>query len=353
MTTPVRRALQPRRGRVGAVRRCRVAVVRADAPPRRCRRSSGVCVEHGVPVVARGAGTGLSGGANAIDGCVVVALERMDRDPRDRPASSGSPSSSPASSTTTCGRPSAEHGLWYPPDPASSPWSTIGGNVATNAGGALLRQVRRHRATTCSASRSSPAPASWSGSAGAPPRASPATTSPALLVGSEGTLGVVTEVTVRLRPLRAAGAHRGRLLRRPSSTPARPSRRSRGAGRDALGPRAASTGTACAAVDDWKNMGLAADADVVLLGPRRRRRAPPATRRPSTMRRCFEAAGATWAARSTDAGGGRGAVRRPPARLPGAGAARPRAHRGRLRARGAGAGDAGPDRGDRASGTTC
>ena len=152
-----RSAVQPRRGRVGAATAVPVAVVR-PRPHRGGRRpSSGSAREHGVPVVARGAGTGLSGGANAVDGCVVLSLERMDRDPRDRPRRAARRRRSPASSTTTSARPCAEHGLWYPPDPASAPWSTIGGNVATNAGGAVLRQVRRDPRLRARRSRSSPA----------------------------------------------------------------------------------------------------------------------------------------------------------------------------------------------------
>ena len=92
------------------------------------------CVAHRVPVVPRGAGTGLSGGANAIAGCVVVSFERMAAilriDPVERLAVV-----QPGVVNDDLRAASAEHGLWYPPDPASSPWSTIGGNVATNAGG--------------------------------------------------------------------------------------------------------------------------------------------------------------------------------------------------------------------------
>src|SRR3954463_13922646 len=64
-----------------------LAVVRA-ASAEEVRDVVRACYAHGVPVVARGAGTGLSGGANAVDGCVVVALDRMNRileiDPLER-----------------------------------------------------------------------------------------------------------------------------------------------------------------------------------------------------------------------------------------------------------------------------
>ena len=92
------------------------------------------CAELGAPIVPRGAGTGLSGGANAVDGCVVLDLSRMNRvleiDPDNLVCVV-----QPGVVNNDLKAAVAEHGLWYPPDPASAPWSTIGGNVATNAGG--------------------------------------------------------------------------------------------------------------------------------------------------------------------------------------------------------------------------
>src|ERR1700761_9194733 len=92
------------------------------------------CAEFGAPVVPRGAGTGLSGGANAADGSVVLDLSRMnqvleiDQDNMTCVVQPGVVNNDLKAAV-------AAHGLWYPPDPASAPWSTIGGNVATNAGG--------------------------------------------------------------------------------------------------------------------------------------------------------------------------------------------------------------------------
>jgi glycolate oxidase len=92
------------------------------------------CAELRVPVVPRGAGTGLSGGANAVSGCVVLDLAQMNQvleiDPDNLVAVV-----QPGAVNDDVKAAVAEHGLWYPPDPASAPWSTIGGNVATNAGG--------------------------------------------------------------------------------------------------------------------------------------------------------------------------------------------------------------------------
>src|ERR1700722_17543535 len=92
------------------------------------------CAQFGVPVVPRGAGTGLSGGANATDDCVVLDVSRMDR-VLDIDRDNLTCVVQPGVGNNDLKAAVAEHGLWYPPDPASAPWSTIGGNVATNAGG--------------------------------------------------------------------------------------------------------------------------------------------------------------------------------------------------------------------------
>ena len=89
------------------------------------------CAELGAAVVPRGAGTGLSGGANAVSGCVILDLSQMNRileiDPDNLVAVV-----QPGVVNDDLKAAVAEQGLWYPPDPASAPWSTIGGNVATN-----------------------------------------------------------------------------------------------------------------------------------------------------------------------------------------------------------------------------
>jgi len=92
------------------------------------------CIKYAVPLVPRGAGTGLSGGANAVDGAVVLSLEAMDG-VLEINAAEHLAVVQPGVVNDHLRAVCAEHGLWYPPDPASSPWSTIGGNVATNAGG--------------------------------------------------------------------------------------------------------------------------------------------------------------------------------------------------------------------------
>ncbi len=88
---------------------------------------------HRVPVVPRGAGSGLSGGSSAVDGGLVVSLERMraieiDVDCRVAVVE-------PGAFNAEVKQAAAGHGLWYPPDPSSYEICSIGGNVATNAGG--------------------------------------------------------------------------------------------------------------------------------------------------------------------------------------------------------------------------
>jgi glycolate oxidase len=88
---------------------------------------------HGVPVVPRGAGSGLSGGSSAVDGGIVLSLERMravEIDVATRVAIV-----EPGAFNAEVKAAAAEHGLWYPPDPSSYEICSIGGNIATNAGG--------------------------------------------------------------------------------------------------------------------------------------------------------------------------------------------------------------------------
>jgi glycolate oxidase len=93
-----------------------------------------IAAEHRVPIVPRGAGSSLCGGSAAIDGCLVLCLERMDRilevDAVDQQAVL-----EPGVINADMSRATADVGLWYPPDPASKTFCSIGGNVATNAGG--------------------------------------------------------------------------------------------------------------------------------------------------------------------------------------------------------------------------
>jgi glycolate oxidase len=160
------------------------------------------CAEFRVPVVPRGAGTGLSGGANAVDGCVMLDVSQMNSvlqiDPDNLVCVV-----QPGAVNNDVKAAVAEYGLWYPPDPASAPWSTIGGNVATNAGGLCCLKYGVTRDYVLGLRAAAGGPAGY----GSVVRLGRRTTKGVagldlvgLFVGSEGTLGVVTEVTLRLRP---------------------------------------------------------------------------------------------------------------------------------------------------------
>lgn len=253
------------------------------------------CLKHRTPLVTRGAGTGLSGGANAVGGCVVLVTDRLtavkEIDERERYAVV-----EPGVVNDDLRAACAERGLWYPPDPASSPWSTIGGNVATNAGGICCVKygvtrdyVLGLQVVTGTGELVRLGRRTAKGVAGYDLTG--------LMVGSEGTLGVVTEITVRLRPARAAERTVAGYF---DSTVDAGKAAAAVAARGVLPSALELVDRHClAAVDEWKNMGLSADANVVLLA---RTDAPGALgeHEAAEILACFEGAGATWAAQSTD-----------------------------------------------------
>jgi glycolate oxidase len=157
-----------------------------------------VASRYGIPVVPQGARSGLSGAANAIDGCILLSLEKMNRvleiDVPNRLVVT-----QPGIFNAELSRAVSAEGLFYPPDPSSWEFCSIGGNISTNsgglccvkygvttdyvlglevvlAGGEVLRTGRR----------------TVKGVAGYDLTR--------LFVGSEGTLGVITEITLMLRP---------------------------------------------------------------------------------------------------------------------------------------------------------
>jgi glycolate oxidase len=259
-----------------------------------------VCAELGTAVVPRGAGTGLSGGANAVAGCVVLDLARMD-EVVEIDADNLLCVVQPGAVNNDVKAAVAEHGLWYPPDPASAPWSTIGGNVATNAGGLCCLKygvtgdyVLGLRAVVGGAVAYGDAirvgRRTTKGVAGLDMTA--------LFVGSEGILGVVTEVTLRLRPA-------------PSAVP-----------RTIVGafPDLVSAGQAVAqitrsgltpstlelldraslqAVEDWRHLGLEGDAAALLLA-RVDTPGDAGATDADAVEGAMAGAGALWAAQSTD-----------------------------------------------------
>ncbi len=91
--------------------------------------------ERRIPVVARSAGTGLAGGANAIDGSIILSVAALDRILRIDAVTRTAVVKAGVLNGTLAAEVAAQ-GLYYAPDPASRDISTIGGNIATNAGGA-------------------------------------------------------------------------------------------------------------------------------------------------------------------------------------------------------------------------
>ncbi len=109
-----------------------VAVVRAEDTAQ-VQTTMRWATAHRVPVVPRGAGSGLSGGSSAVDGGIVLSLERMDAVEID--TSCQVAVVEPGAFNKDVKAAAAKDGLWYPPDPSSFEICSIGGNVATNAGG--------------------------------------------------------------------------------------------------------------------------------------------------------------------------------------------------------------------------
>ncbi|MFD4641185.1 FAD-binding oxidoreductase [Lentzea sp. NPDC058436] len=162
------------------------------------------CASHRVPIVPRGAGSGLSGAANAIEGCVVLVTTKMnaiveiDTDNRLAVVEPGVVNLDLRGAVE-------KDGLFYPPDPSSYDWCTIGGNLSTNAGGLCcvkygvttdsvlgLEVVLADGEVLRTGRRTVKGVAGYDLTK--------------LFIGSEGTLGVITKATLALRPLPQAPA---------------------------------------------------------------------------------------------------------------------------------------------------
>ena len=156
-----------------------------------------ICSENKVPVVARGSGTGLSGGALPHAQGILLSLARFNRiieiDPQNRTARV-----QPGVTNLAISAAAAAYGLYYAPDPSSQLACSIGGNVAENAGGVhcLKYGLTVHNVVqlTVVTVAGEIVTVGCEGLASAGPDLM------ALMIGSEGMLGVVTEVTVRLMP---------------------------------------------------------------------------------------------------------------------------------------------------------
>ncbi|NUT44134.1 MAG: FAD-binding protein [Thermoactinospora sp.] len=219
--------------------------------------------EHRVPVVPRGAGTGLAGGATASEGSVILSLARMTAITELSPADEIAVVE-PGVITADLDRAAREHGLMYAPDPSSYEISTIGGNLATNAGGlrcvkygvtrdsALGLEVVLADGRVLNTGRRTMKGVTGYDLTG-------------LFVGSEGTLGVITSATVRLR-------------RAPAAPPATFAAEF-GSLRDAAAAVSAIMAAGCQpslmemldratlkAIDDWRNIGLEDSTQAMLIG---------------------------------------------------------------------------------------
>ena len=154
--------------------------------------------EHGATIVPRGAGTGLAAGSSAQAGQIVLDLSRMDKilqiDPVEATAVV-----QPGVINAAVNQAAGEHGLFYAPDPASTAICSIGGNIATNAGGMWCAKYGVTRESVLSLLVVLPdgqllrtGRRTIKGVAGYDMNA--------LMIGSEGTLGIVVEALLRLRP---------------------------------------------------------------------------------------------------------------------------------------------------------
>lgn len=163
------------------------------------RATMRIATEFRVPVVPRGAGTGLAGGAIASSGQIVLSTIAMNRI-LEVSAADELAVVQPGIVNADLNAALAAHGLWFTPDPASRATSTVGGNIATNAGGLLCAKYGVTREAVLSLDvvladgrLMTFGHRSVKGVTGLDLAA--------LLIGSEGTLGIIVEATVKLRPL--------------------------------------------------------------------------------------------------------------------------------------------------------
>ena len=160
-----------------------------------------VCRDHAVPVVARGAGTGLSGGARPLQDGVLLTLTKMNRI-KEVDLDACTATVEPGVANLAISQAVREHGLYYAPDPSSQIACSIGGNVAENSGGVhclkyglTVHNVLGLRVQTLEGDELV---------LGGKGLEQPGLDFLAVMTGSEGMLGVVTEVTVKLLPLPVA-----------------------------------------------------------------------------------------------------------------------------------------------------
>jgi D-lactate dehydrogenase len=186
-----------------------------------------LCNQYSVPLLARGRGTGTTGSAIPVRGGLVLSLERMDRI-IEMDAANRVMRVEPGAINQAIQDQAAEHGFFWPPDPTSSAYCTVGGNIALNAAGPRALKYGSTRenvlglvAVTGSGDEIHTGTYTTKGVVGYDLTR--------LLIGSEGTLAIVTQATLKLTPLpesrrtlqavydsvRAAAAAVSRLMAQP------------------------------------------------------------------------------------------------------------------------------------------
>jgi len=158
-----------------------------------------LCRQHHVPIISRGAGTGTTGATVPETGGIILSFERMNQilaiDPANRLIST-----EPGVSNQAIQQAAAEHGFFWPPDPTSSAVCTVGGNLAYNSAGP--------RAVKYGTTRDSVLGLTLVTGKGETLHTGVKTTKGVvgydltrLMIGSEGTLGIITQATLKLMPL--------------------------------------------------------------------------------------------------------------------------------------------------------
>jgi glycolate oxidase len=156
------------------------------------------CAAYDVPIVPRGAGSGLSGGAAGIEGALTVAFTTMDKIV-EIDAANLCVVTQPGVINARLKAAVAEHGLFYAPDPASFEMCSIGGNLGTNAGGLCCVKYGQTRESVLGLEVVM-ADGSVIRTGGKNVKDVAGYSLTHLIVGSQGTLGLITEATLRLRP---------------------------------------------------------------------------------------------------------------------------------------------------------
>ena len=171
----------------------------AATPPLGVQATLRIATETGTPVVTRGAGTGLAGGANAGSGEIALSVRDMHRIVEVRPDDLLAVVE-PGILNGDLNAALAEHGVWWAPDPASRAISTVGGNIATGAGGLLCAKYGVVRDAVLGVDVVL--------ADGRLLRLGHRTVKgvtgldlTSLMIGSEGTLGVIVGATLKLRRL--------------------------------------------------------------------------------------------------------------------------------------------------------